>query len=233
MGVLWSVLLPCIMLAVYVFVFGHVFASPRAAGQGVTPAFALSLFAGMLLHGLMAECLARAPNAVLSQPSYVKKVVFPVELLPLTVVGTALVQFLLGACILLLSLSLTQGLPMTAWLWPLAWVPLIALISGLSLVLAALTVYLRDLAQITGFLATLLLFLSPVFYPLASVPAGIRQWMLYNPLTVPIETSRALLIDGNLPDMTAWSVHGIACLLALVFGWWLFQRTRRGFSDVI
>jgi len=232
-GILWSLLLPCIMLAVYLFVFGHVFAPVRAAGQAITPHFALSLFTGMLLHGLVAECLSRAPNAILAQPSYVKKVVFPVELLPLTVVGTAIVQFMIGSAVLLPALALTQGLPATALLWPMAWLPLIALVAGLSLMLSALTVYLRDLAQMTGFIATVLLFLSPVFYPLDSVPIALRHWLLLNPLTVPIETSRALLIHGRWPDLMAWGWHSLACLAALGLGWWIFQRTRRGFSDVI
>lgn len=232
-GILWSLLLPCIMLVVYLFVFGHVFAPARTSGQAITPSFALSLFTGMLVHGLVAECLARSPNAILAQPSYVKKVVFPIELLPLTIVGSALVQFLMGSVVLLLALAATQGLPATALLWPMAWIPLLALAAGLSLMLAALTVYLRDLAQITGFIATILLFLSPVFYPLDSVSAGLRRWLLINPLTIPIETSRALLIQGNRPDLLLWSLHSLACLAVLGLGWWIFQRSRRGFSDVI
>ena len=232
-GVLWSLLMPCIMLAVYLFVFGYVFAPARSAGPAISPGFALSLFSGMLLHGMVAECLARAPSAILAQPSYVKKVVFPVELLPLTVVGSALAQFLLGSAVLFPVLALTQGLPATALLWPMAWLPLLAFAIGLSFMLAALTVYLRDLAQLTGFVATILLFLSPVFYPLDSVPLALRHWMLINPLTIPIETTRALLIRGQQPDLMAWVWHSLACLIVLGLGWWLFQRTRRGFSDVI
>lgn len=232
-GILWSLLLPCIMLGVYVFVFGYVFAPARALGKTITPDFALSLFTGMLLHGLVAECLARAPAAILGQPSYVKKVVFPIELLPLTIVGTAVVQFLMGSGVLFVALAATQGLPLKAFFWPLAWLPLIALAGGLSFILSALTVFLRDLAQITGFIATLLLFLSPVFYPLASVSKGLQYWMLLNPLTIPIEASRAMLIQGNWPDWAALGWHSLASLAALGVGWWIFQRTRRGFSDVI
>lgn len=232
-GILWSLLLPCIMLGVYVFVFGHVFAPARTAGQAITPEFALSLFTGMLIHGLVAECLARAPTAILTQPSYVKKVVFPIELLPLTIVGTAVVQLLLGAGVLLAALAITQGLSLTAFFWPLAWLPLAALATGLSLTLSALTVYLRDLAQVTGFIATLLLFLSPVFYPLASVSPSLQRWMIFNPLTIPIEASRAMLLRDSWPDWTALGWHSLASLAALSVGWWIFQRTRRGFSDVI
>ena len=232
-GILWSLILPCIMLAVYVFVFGHVFAPARAAGQPITTAFALSLFTGMLLHGLVAECLSRAPVAILAQPSYVKKVVFPIELLPLTIVGTAILQFLIGSAVVFLALALTQGLSWTAILWPLAWLPLVAFAAGLSLLLSALTVYLRDIAQMTGFIATILLFLSPVFYTLESVSPQLRYWMLFNPLTVPIETARNLLLQGRLPDWVIWGWHSLACLVVLACGWWVFQRTRRGFSDVI
>lgn len=222
------------MLAVYLFVFGYVFTPLRKTGAGgVNPAFALSLFSGMLLHGLIGECLARAPAAVLAQPSYVKKVVFPMELLPLAVVGTAIVQFLIGSVVLLLALAFTQGLPATAWLWPLAWLPLVAFVAGVSFILAALTVYLRDLAQLTGFVATLLLFLSPVFYPLESAPQGLQEWLLFNPLTIPIEASRSLLIHGRGLNMEHWAWHTGACLVTLWAGWWVFQRARKGFADVI
>lgn len=222
------------MLAVYLFVFGYVFTPLRKPGAGaVNPAFALSLFSGMLLHGLMGECLARAPASVLAQPSYVKKVVFPMELLPLAVVGTAIVQFFIGSAVLLSALAFTEGLPSTAWLWPLVWLPLVAFAAGISFILAALTVYLRDLAQLTGFAATLLLFLSPVFYPLESAPLGLQEWLLLNPLTVPIEASRSLLIQGRIFNLEHWAWHAVGCLAALWVGWWIFQRARKGFADVI
>ncbi len=230
-GLLWSILLPCVMLGVYLFVFGVVYSPVRA--RGIDTSFALSLFAGMLLHGLVAECLARAPAAVLAQPSYVKKVVFPIELLPLTVVGAAVIQFLFGSCVLFVALLGWQGLSAFALLWPVAWLPLLALCIGIAFALSALTVYLRDLAQITGFIATLLLFLSPVFYPLEQAPAAWQQWLLLNPLTIPIETTRALLVHGRWPSLVPWLIHAAICTLALWVGWWLFQRTRRGFADVI
>ena len=230
-GLLWSVLLPCVMLAVYLLVFGVIYTPVRA--RAFDSSFALSLFAGMLLHGLVAECLARSPSAVLAQPSYVKKVVFPIELLPLTVVGAALIQFLLGSVVLFVALLAWQGLGPWALLWPVAWLPLLAFCVGVAFALSALTVYLRDLAQITGFIATLLLFLSPVFYPLEQAPAGLRHWLLLNPLTVPIEATRALLVHGRFPDPVLWLTHAVACMLVLWAGWWLFQRSRRGFADVI
>lgn len=233
-GLLWSLVLPCAMLGIYLFVFGHVFTPVRAVGQeGVNAGFALSLFSGLLVHGLLAESITRSPMAVLTQPSYVKKVVFPLELLPFTTVGSALVQFLIGSMVLIAALAVWQGIPSTALLWPLAWLPLVALAAGVALILSALTVYLRDLAQLTGFVATVLLFLSPVFYPLASAPAAIQGWLMLNPLTVPLEGARDLLIHGRVPSLLPWAIHAAGCLLALWAGWWVFQRTRRGFADVI
>ena len=233
MGILWSLLLPCVMLAVYLFVFGHVFIPVKSVGVDRSSDFVLSLFSGMLLHGMLAECLGRAPAAILSQPSYVKKVVFPIELLPMTVVGTATVQFLIGSSVLMIGLLFMQGLSAKVLLWPLVWLPLLAFSAGLTFMFSALTVYLRDLAQITGFLSTVLLFLSPVFYPLSSVSAELQQWLLINPLTVPIEASRALLINNSWPNPVMWSLHSLLCVLTLYIGWWIFQRTRRGFADVI
>ncbi len=232
-GIVWSLLLPCVMLAVYLFVFGRVFVPAKTAVSDNSVSFVLSLFAGMLLHGLLAECLGRAPTAVLAQPSYVKKVVFPIELLPLTVVGTAVVQFLIGSSVLIAGLIATGGAAPTAVFWPFAWLPLVAFAAGISFMLSALTVYLRDLAQVTGFFTTILLFLAPVFYSLDHAPAGWQQWLMLNPLTVPIEASRALLMKGVWPDLSVWAIHALLCLSTLQGGWWIFQRTRRGFADVI
>ena len=237
-GVLWSLLLPCSMLGVYYFVFGYINQPVRQgffSPQGID--YALTLFAGLNLHALLAECIARAPQAIVSQPSYVKRIVFPLHLLPLTVVGTAFVQFLLASGILLLAYVALHGVSPSLWLalllWPLSWVSLLVLATGLSLLLSALTVYLRDIAQLTGFVSTFLLFMAPVFYPLASAPAGLQAWLLLNPLTLPVETSRALLTQGALPAPTLLAGHALASLAFLALSAWVFRKTRRGFADVL
>jgi lipopolysaccharide transport system permease protein len=103
---------------------------------------------------------------------------------------------------------------------------------GVSLAVAALAVYLRDIAQITGLLATVLLFVSPVFFPAQALPEWLRPLLLVNPLTVPIESARALLY-GTGVDWTAWLLHAVLCVLAASLGWAFFQATRRGFADVL
>jgi lipopolysaccharide transport system permease protein len=109
----------------------------------------------------------------------------------------------------------------------------VAFAGGMTFVLAALTVYLRDLAQLTGFIATVMLFLSPVFYPLENAPAGWQQWLLLNPVTIPIEVTRSLILKDQWPNPTYWALHTVASFVALYAGWWVFQRTRRGFADVV
>ncbi len=222
------------MLVIYYFVFGYMnqpvhqsFFSAKGAD------FALTLFAGLNLHALLAECLSRAPQAIITQPSYVKRVVFPLYLLPLTVVGAAFVQFLIASSILFVAQVWLNGLSWSLLYWPLSWLSLLVLATGISLLLSSLTVYLRDIAQVTGFVATFLLFMAPVFYPLASAPTSLQTALLFNPLTLPVETSRALFSQAPLPDAGLLWAHGVASLVFLVFSVWVFRKIRRGFADVL
>lgn len=233
-GLLWSLATPLLMLAVYLFVFGYVFTPLRAPGASTAlPTFGLGLFAGMLTHALFADCLIRAVHAIVSQPSYVKKIVFPVELLPLTVLGSALVQYAIGWGVLLAATLAVQGLSPAVVLLPLVTLPLMLVCAGVALGIAALSVYLRDIGQLTGLASTVLMFLSPVFYPLDSLPDWLRRWMHLNPLTFPIEASRDLLLRGLTPDWAAWGVYGLASVGVLWLGWATFEALRRGFADVL
>lgn len=233
-GLLWSLLLPCSMLAIYYFVFGYMNRPVRQSFFSQEGAnFALTLFAGLNLHALLAECLSRAPQAIVSQPSYVKRVVFPLHLLPFTVVGAALIQYFLASSILFAAHLWLHGFSWTWFAWPLSWLSLVLFCLGLSLLLSALTVYLRDIIQVTGFVSTFLLFMAPVFYPLASAPHGLQAALLFNPLTIPIETSRALFAQAPLPDAGLLISHAVASLMFLILGAWVFWKTRRGFADVI
>lgn len=233
-GLLWSLATPLLMLGVYLFVFGYVFTPLREPGASTAlPAFGLGLFAGMLTHALFADCLIRAVHAIVSQPSYVKKIVFPVELLPLTVLGSALVQYAIGWGVLLAATLVVQGVSPALVLLPLVTLPLMLVCAGVALGIAALSVYLRDIGQLTGLASTVLMFLSPVFYPLDSLPAWLRRWMHLNPLTFPIEASRDLLLRGVTPDWAAWGAYGLASVGVLWLGWATFEALRRGFADVL
>ncbi len=239
-GAAWAVMTPMLMLAVYLFVFGVVF-NPRRAATGAAPlsaadlsTFGIGLFCGMLVHGLFSECLARAPAVIVGQPAYVKRIVFPLEILPLVTVGAALFHFAVGLVVLLAGAMLFGAPPgWHALALPLVVVPLLLLSAGVSWLFAALAVYLRDIGQLTGLLATVLLFLSPVFYPVDALPQDLRWLALANPLSIPIEATRDLLLRDRFPDMTVMAGYWLATAVFARLGLLWFDKTRRGFADVL
>lgn len=236
LGLAWSFFNPVFMLAVYTFVFSEIFKS-RWGGGGAEESrtqFAIILFVGMIVLGLFSEVINRAPGLVLANVNYVKKVVFPLEILPLIVMGAALFHACISLGVLLSAFWLLNGyLHWTALLLPLVLMPLLILVMGLAWILASLGVFLRDVGQFVTILTTVLTFLSPIFYPVSAVPEPARVFIMANPLTFIIEQSRAVLLWGHLPD---WSGLGLYTLVAIVFAWagyaW-FQKTRKGFADVL
>jgi lipopolysaccharide transport system permease protein len=234
-GLAWSFLTPLMMLAVYTFVFSVVFkARWRTTGTESRAEFAIILFAGLIVFGLFSEVVNRAPRQIVSNANYVKKVIFPLEILPLISLGSVLFQSLVSLSVLLLAqLIITKSLPWTIIFFPLVLLPLIFASLGIAWFLAALGVYIRDIGQITTVFTTMLMFLSAIFYPVSALPEGYQAWLRLNPLVVIIAESRKVLIFGSLPD---WSWLGITFLVGLVFafaGFWWFQKTRKGFADVL
>lgn len=237
LGLSWSFLMPLFMLAIYSFVFGVVFKPPWKAGTGSQLDFALELFAGLIVFNFFAETLGSAPSVITAQPNYVKKVVFPLELLVMAKAGAALFHALMSLAILLAAVAWT-GQP-TAWMLaaPLVFVPVFACAMGLAWFLAALGVYVRDVAQLIGPALTALLFLSPVFYPVSALPPPLQRWLWFNPLSVPIECLRSLLGMGG-----AWANgcahvlvigYAVAAVVIAGVGWAVFAYLKRGFADVL
>lgn len=235
MGLTWSFFNPVFMLSVYTFVFSEVFKARWGVNDdGSKTQFAVVLFVGMIVQGLFAEVLNRSPGLILSNVNYVKKVVFPIEVLPVIAMGAALFHSLVSLVVLLGVFTLFNGyLHWTAIFTPLVLMPLVILTLGLAWVLASLGVFLRDVGQTIGIILTVLMFLSPVFYPVTAVPERFRPWIMANPLTFIIEQSREVVIWGHLPE---WSGLGIYTLAAAAVAWagyaW-FQKTRKGFADVL
>ncbi len=233
-GLAWSLLQPLAMLGVFTFVFGELLGMRWGAATESRADFALVLFAGLILHGFFGECLTRAPMLVVGNPNFVKKVVFPLEILPWVTVGTAL--FHAAASVLAWVLIAALGgraIPATFAYLPIVLAPLALFALGAAWFLAATSVYLRDVGQATGLLSSALLFLSPVFYSAASVPERYRALLELNPLTIPIEEARRVMLLGEAPDFARLAVHAAAGLAAALAGLWWFQRTRRGFADVL
>ena len=235
LGLAWSFFIPVFMLTVYTFVFSVVFKARWGIGGDESKIqLAVVLFVGMIVHGLLAEVLNRAPGMILSNVNYVKKVVFPLEILPVISMGAALFHSLVSLGVLLIAFVIFNGyLHLTVILAPLVMLPLVILTLGLAWMLASLGVFLRDVGQTIGIITTVMLFLAPVFYPITALPEKLRPWIMVNPLTFIIEQAREVLIWGRLPD---WFGLGIYTLVATVVAWagyaW-FQKTRKGFADVL
>ena len=235
MGVAWSFITPLLMLAVYTFVFSVVFkARWGISGNESRADFAIILFAGLTVFGLFSEVINRAPRQIVSNANYVKKVVFPLEILSWVSMGSVLFNSLISLVVLLLAqLVVNRSLPWTVVLFPLVLLPLIFASLGVAWFLASLGVYIRDIGQITTVFTTVLMFLSAIFYPLSALPESYQTWLRLNPLVVIITESRKVLIFGSLPD---WSWLAVALLMGLVIafaGFWWFQKTRKGFADVL
>lgn len=239
MGLMWSFLNPLLMLLVYTFFFAVVFKSkwgtPVVAGTEETKThFATILFAGMIVHSLFAEVLNRAPTLILSNINYVKKVVFPLEILPIISLVSAIFHALVSLSVLLFVYATFNGfLNWTIVFIPVVFLPLIILIIGLAWILASLGVYARDVGQTIGIAMTVMMFLSPVFYPISSLPEFMRPWMLANPLTFIIEQARAVIIWGQIPHFRGLLVYSLVSTTVAWLGFVWFQKTRKGFADVL
>lgn len=234
MGLLWSLFHPILMLVVYTVVFSVVFEVKWGTVHESRVDFAIILFAGLLVHALLSEPLARAPTVVLGNVNFVKKIVFPLEVLPLVAVGSALFHTFVNVAVLLLFLAGSGGSVSVTALWlPVVLLPLVLMSAGLSWFLASLGVYLRDVSHIVGIATTALLFLSPVFYPVSALPEHLRDWLYLNPLTFVIEQCRDVLIWGASPDWLGLGVYALVSVVVAGLGLIWFQRTRPGFADVL
>lgn len=235
MGLAWSFFNPLLMLVIYTFVFSVVFKARWGVGQDESNTdFAIILFVGLIVHGLFAECINRAPSLIISNVNYVKKVVFPLEILPWLAFFSALFHAAISLAVLLLAqMVLGQHVPITALLFPFVLVPLMLGIMGLCWFLAALGVYVRDISQMTGMFTTVMLFISAVFFPISSLPERYQFWLHFNPLAIIIEQSRGVLVFGQLPSpLACLAMMALGSVMAWAgFAW--FQKTRRGFADVL
>ena len=223
------------MLLVYTFVFGMVMRVKWGVAGQDNIDFGLILFAGLLCHGLLAEVVMGAVGIIRGNGQYVKKVVFPLEVLNFVSIANGFLHMLLGLLIQMV-LFVASGNPIypTILLTPVVLAPFLIFLIGLSFFVAVLGVYVRDLSQFVGVLITVLLFLGPIVYPFTSVPVEIQPYVYWlNPLTIIVEQLRAVMLFGQYPNWADLGLYTIFACLMLVLGMWFFQRTRDGFADVI
>lgn len=235
LGILWSLLMPLSSLLVFTLFFGVIF-KVRWAGWGDTSLLDLGLilFVGLALYNFFAECLNRAPSLIIAHRNYVKSVVFPLEMLPAMLVTSA-AQGLAASLFVIICLQaiFDDSINWMVFLLPITILPLLLLVFGLSAFLAALGVYIRDVQQLIVPLVQLLMFLSPIFYPLSALPDILQSWMHFNPLAIAIEQTRGILLFALLPEWGAYFISLGSSILSAMFGLYWFSSTRKGFADVL
>jgi lipopolysaccharide transport system permease protein len=233
-GLLWSLFHPLVMLGVFTFVFSQVFSARWGTEVESTADFGVVLFTGLVIFWMFSECVGRAPTLMLENPAYIKRVVFPLEILPWVVVVSGLFHTAVNLVVLLAAVAwLSGGLTWTVLALPLVVAPIALLSLGACWFFSALGVYVRDVQQIMPVALTALLFLTPIFYPATAVPEAFRTLLALNPLATAADQAREALIFGRPP---AWEALGAALLGSWAVAWFglaWFLRTRRGFADVL
>ena len=234
LGLLWSLVTPLLLLAVYTFVFGTILQVRWVSQSGGNAEFAAILFSGMLVHGILAECLTQASTLIVANPQYVKKVVFPLEALPWVTVISAFFQGVISTGILLAYLFFVQGgIPWTAVLFPIPLFVLAFVCIAVGWLISATAVYLKAIAQMMGLLSTVLFFMAPLLYPKTVLPVEFQNLLYLNPLTYIIEQFRAVVLWGELPNWNGLALYGIASVAIAWMSLAWFQKTRKGFADVL
>lgn len=233
-GLLWSFFNPLLMLAIYTFVFAVIFKSRWNAQGAEHVNFAVILFAGLNINSLFTECTNRAPTLIIDNTNFVKKVVFPLEALSWSTLGSALFHLLVSTAVLLIfALIVQKSIPWTAMLFPVVIAAFLPFVAGTLWLLASLGVFLRDLKQAIGVITSALMFLAPIFYPIELIPAHYRPLLYLNPLTVIVEASQDVLVWGRMPDWAALGLYAVAACLFAWFAFAWFERSRKGFADVL
>jgi len=235
LGLFWSLINPVLLMLVYYFVFNFVFRvkAPQLY-EGRDVPFAGFIFAGLIVYFLFSEILTRSPSLIQDNTNYVKKMIFPLEIIPLVTVVASGFNFLIAFVVLGLYLALFGGgITPTIMLAPLVILPYLMFLAGVAWFISAIGVYVKDVTYIAGFMATAMLFLSPVFYAVETVPDNFRSLMMLNPLTYYIEAFRSCVIGGLVPDGTFMLIAYTVGIGSLILGYWVFQRVRGGFADVL
>lgn len=233
LGVLWSFLNPLLMLGVYTLAFRE-FLGMRWPDMASGADFSLMIFAGMIVHSLMAECVARAPTSIVANVNLVKRVVFPLAILPCVTLMSSAFSALLSMIVLLLFVfAAHHALPASLVYLPLLFAPYVLLLCGVSWFMASLGVFVRDITQVASIITAILMFMSPVFYPASTLHEPYRSWLRYNPLTLIIEQTRNIVLFGRAPDWHALALYTVPAVGVMVFGYAWFRRTQDGFADVL
>ena len=232
-GIGWAIIAPALMIVIFTIIFSGIFGA-RFGNKGGHLSFAVSLFCGLLPWNAFSEGVQRATNSMIENLNLVKRVVFPIEALPVNVALAAIVQQLIGTVVLLIAhLVLERQLHLTVLWLPVLLILQLILTCGLGWLMASLGVFIRDMPQINQLILMAWMYLTPIFFPESNIPAG-YQWMInWNPMAPLIRSYRRILLDGEAPDWRGLSLTLSFALACFVVGYWWFHRTKKAFADVL
>lgn len=234
LGIAWSLISPFLMLLVYTLAFGSIMKAKWPQADGETSDFALIIFVGLIIHGFFAECFVRSANLVVGNQNFVKKIIFPLEILPWPLIFSALFHAGMNFLVFVMFHWCVNGpVPITIWLLPVVMLPLAILMVGLSWFIAATSVYFRDIGQLTTPIATAMLFLSSAIVPVELAPMRFQFLFKLNPITLIIDQARNVALWGRWPDWDSLALYSVIAVLVAAAGLVFFQFTRRGFADVL
>ena len=235
LGVGWIVLIPLIRMSIYTFVFGFIFKARFSMSSTEGPLeFALGIFLGLTVFQLIADGIGSGPSVILRNSNLVKKIAFPVIVLPVAAAASSMFNFLVGSIVTMIAvIALGIGLSITQFWYVAIVVPVFALAIGLFWLFAALGVFLRDIGHVTQLLSMLLLFSSAIFYPLSMVPESIQPILLLNPLVHAIELSRQVMLWHESVSWTSLAYLYLFGFVIFILGYNAFKKMQAGFADVI
>lgn len=234
LGIWWALLTPLAMLLVFTFVFGEIFQAKWHGGNGNIAEFSVKLYAGLVVFWFFNEVITKAPGLIVSQPNYVTKVIFPLEILPITTIIGSLFHLLINLAILLAASAALYGkIYLSILALPIIVAVTVPMLLGVGWIFSALGVYIRDISTLIGIVMSMIMFLSPIFYPIEAVPEGVRWMFELNPMSLPIDWVRKCVCEGIWPSLSALTIYTLLSLLIGVVGWKLFGTMRKGFADVL
>jgi lipopolysaccharide transport system permease protein len=232
---LWALLTPLLTFAVYAYVFSAILEIRFPSRvPDVEHNYGIVLFSGLMLHFFITEVLTRSPTLILENVNFVKKVVFPLETLSVVAVGSAVVTLGFNLLVLLLALLVFEArIPATTLLVPVVWLPFVGIVLGMSWFLSSIGVYLRDVGHLIGIVSTIMLFGSPILFPVETLPPTLQTLIWLNPLSLPVEATRDLVLWGVLPSLRGFAIYCAVAGAVIWLGAYWFQCTKRGFADVL
>lgn len=236
LGVIWALLSPLLMLAVYTFIFVAVFKLKWGAMEtnGSKMLYTMMIFAGLIPFQIFSESVNRSVSILNQSANYIKKVVIPVEILPSSIVLSTVLNSFFSVCLLTLGKVFFLDTPnWTLVFIPLLMIPITFLSLGISLLVAAFGIYLKDLVYVIGLLVNVLFYMSPIFYSTDALPENFKVFVMFNPIAPIIEQYRDVFVSGQMFSLHEYFISAFWAFVFFIIGLIIFRYLRRGFSDVI